>query len=166
MCSTLPREKIKSREKPRRSKMNSKLFERRLYNDADPISKKAAANFFEDFNYEVLDINKESYSDFDIQIKKDDRVINIEIERSYTWRSGEFPYSYCSIPARKSGTKADFYIYFRHDLRKMKLFQVKDIKASPFMFKDTRNTKNEQFFNVSLSHSHNYEIYEDGWTDI
>jgi hypothetical protein len=146
--------------------MNHKVFERPLYNDADPISKQAAAAFFQEFNYEVLDINKEHYRDFDIQIQKDGRIINIEIERSYTWRGGEFPYSYCSIPARKSATKADFYIYFRHDLRKMKLFHVKDIKASPFMFKDTRITKNEQFFNVSLSHSHDYEIDEDGWTDI
>lgn len=34
------------------------------------------------------------------------------------------------------------------------------------MFKDTRFTKNEQFFNVSLDKSYDYEIDEDGWTDV
>ncbi len=146
--------------------MNRKIFERPLYNHADGPSKQAAADFFKEFNYDVLDIHKEHYKDFDIEVVKDGYKIAIEIERSYSWMSGNFPYSYCSIPARKSDTKADFYIYFRNDLRKMKLFRVKDIKESPFMFKNTRITKNELFYNVSLDKSYDYEIDEDGWTDV
>ena len=126
-----------------------KKFSKKLYNISDNKSKQEAIKFLQQKGYELIS-DDEVYT-YDLKMKKDDKIILIEVEHKRVWNGDNFPYSTVDVPYRKIKNEADIFIMFNNDYTVLFITSMNIVKKSPTSLKDTIYTKQERFYNIPLN---------------
>lgn len=130
--------------------MNTKSFDRTLYDKCDPKGKAAAIKLMAHFGYTVKD-DTEAYKDRDIILTKDGNDIWVEAECSPSWKCKHWvSYWDMTCPTRKKESKAKLYIRTNSDTSTAIVVPMKTVHNSPIITKNTIYTKNESFYNVNI----------------
>lgn len=91
--------------------------------------------------------------DFKLYLKKSDKEVRVEVERKKTWieRDKWQGYKTLDIPHRKSESKSDLFIMTNNDCNILAIIKTKDVLKSEVYKKDTKYTKQEEFYAVKLN---------------
>ena len=130
--------------------MNRKPFSKSLYDECDNKGKQMSIKLMQSFGYTLKD-DSEAFCDRDIIMTKDGKDVWVEAEISPAWKYDYWPSSWnMTCPTRKKRSKAHLYIRANADLTCACVVPMQDVLCSPTLIKDTKYTKNEEFFNIPI----------------
>ena len=136
-----------------------KKFSQKLYDENDMSAKLIGVNYLENTGlYKLSDKLSEQPEqfkklDFQITLLKNNRTVNVEVERKKVWTK-DFTwqgYNTVDVPHRKKDSKSDLFIMTNFNVNTIAITSMKKVLNSPVSAKKTKYTNNELFFNVSLS---------------
>jgi hypothetical protein len=131
--------------------METKPFDRELYDRCNQKGCNAALNLLSKYGYTLYDAT-ERYKIWDLVLIKDGKLLKVEAEVSLSWKREDawqgFPSLTC--PYRKKDSKADLYIMTNSTQTCLAVIPMAHVKSCPIIRKNTKYTTNEQFFNISL----------------
>lgn len=126
--------------------MDSKPFDRELYNQHNQPTIDIAIRFLEKLGYKTIDV-REAFKSHDFIVQKKGKQYKIEVEHSLSWITPGY-YENITCPYRKRASKADFYLMFNKLYSYVAVINMQIVHNSPVIRKDTKYTKNEPFFST------------------
>jgi len=153
-----------------------KDFSKPMYKKYDKIAKKTAVEFFQQYNYELVDnndISKEYFSKGDLVIQRKDTKIPfmIEVEIKNPWKvSGRWQPQFDTIDFLESkiGTNASYWVLFNYTLDTLLVASLDTIRQSPVKTKDAliedgTRTKDEEYRKIPIPKCKFYKKTTLGW---
>lgn len=142
-----------------------KPFSQALYDENNKKGIQIANDFLTSQGYKFVN-DIEAYKSHDFIVQKDNKTYKVEVEISKIWNTIRFPFKSMTVPYRKKDSQADLFIQTNVFGNSLHMCPMTVVKASPVIRKDTRYTKNEPFFNVSLNSLQHFILEDDSWTPL
>jgi hypothetical protein len=130
----------------------NKPFQQELYDKHNEPTIEAAIQFLKQYGYTFKD-KKESFKSHDIIMEKNGTLVKFEVEQSMNWRNPTKWEGYPTVtcPYRKKDSKSKFYLRFNSTFTGVAVAPMKQIHASPIIYKNTKYTTREPFFDTPIS---------------
>lgn len=145
--------------------MNSKKFDRELYNQCDNKGKQVAIQLLQHFGYTLKD-DSEAFKDRDLIMTKDNEDVWVEAEYSPSWKSTTWPSHWeMTCPARKNKSKAHLYIRTNASQTTAIVVPMQKVHSANVIRKDTYYTKNESFYSLPIDDCDVFVLSEPGKTN-
>ena len=143
--------------------MSHPTFCSERYAAYDNIGRVAAKHFFEQIGYTFVP-ETEQYGAYDLTMQSPHgEFVHIEVEVTKAWTGRCFPYSYMSVPTRKSTSKADMFVKVNVSGNSILVCPMNRIKSAPIIRKDTTLSRNEPFYNVDVATISSYYLEDGEW---
>jgi len=156
-----------------------KDFSNQMYDKYDTIAKRTAVEFFQQYNYELVDSNsmsREYFSKGDLEIQRKDtkKPFMIEVEIKNPWKvSGKWQPNFDTVDFLESkiNTSASYWVLFNYTRDTLLVTSLDNIRQSPVdtkdaLIEDGTRTKDEKYRKIPISKCKFYKKTVTGWKHL